>query len=116
MSVFDQRGQHVTTQYNVSFGADYGDTASREELLTRLQALAEEVGRAEEQGALDAESAADVRHEIGQAAQAARRPDATADAVGRRLGRGQAILAGISSATGLAAALGSLIAALPGLF
>ncbi|WP_318202340.1 hypothetical protein [Streptomyces sp. SCL15-4] len=82
----------------------------------RLRAPAEGTGRAEAHGALDAETAADVRHGLSRAAQAARHPDATADTVGRRPGRGRALLDGIGPAASLATALGSLIAALPGPF
>jgi hypothetical protein len=71
MTIFDQRGQVVTYQYNSAGNVNFGSVSNVAQLGEQLARLRDEVARAREGKALDEESAADVDYHLGKAARGA---------------------------------------------
>lgn len=113
MSLFDQRGQRVTYQYNAAGNINFGAVDSRPALAAELEKLKLELGAAQEAGALDADAAKDADYQLGRAAEQAQNPTADKNRVVRYLeGARDLITEGATAAGAVTGLVGALDAAL----
>ena len=109
MAIFDQRGQHVTYQYNAAGNINFGLVHNRAELVGQLEALVAEVQRARQAGAMDEESATDAEYQLTKAVQQARKPEPDKYRLLDPINPAKGIIEGVTSAgtatTGLVNAL-----------
>jgi hypothetical protein len=73
MTLFDQRGQHVDTQYNAQT-MDFGGVQTRDDLVQLLEVLCGEVDRAALAQALDRKTANEVQYRVDRVATEAQEP------------------------------------------
>jgi len=99
MSIFDQRGQTVTYQYN--FGA-VGDVAG---LLAELKKLQAGLYQAVEQNAVTGEPAVEARYSLDKAILEAEKPAPDKKKVGDYLASARTAIEGVAAASGLVIAL-----------
>lgn len=64
MATFDQRGQHVTYQYNAAGNINFGAVERTDEIAAELKKLLEEVNKSIGVGALDADLGIDVEAKL----------------------------------------------------
>jgi hypothetical protein len=105
MSVFDQRGQRVNYQFNAAGDISFGNVRSKASVLTELQKLEGEVKRAVQAGALDEEVAVDVKSNLEKATLQAQKVNPDKKVLLDYIEQAKKLLEGISSMTGLVAAL-----------
>jgi hypothetical protein len=105
MSVFDQRGQHVTYQYNAAGNINLQSVSNRAEFTEELSKLETEVGRAKETNALSEETATDVEHQLRKARIEAKKPDAHKPTVLEYLRKAKTLIEGAAAAGGLVTAI-----------
>lgn len=105
MSVFDQRGQHVTYQYNAAGNINLHSVSNRAEFAEELSKLETEVGRAKETNAMSEEMAADVEHQLRKARIEAKKPDADKPTVLEYLRKAKTLIEGVVAAGGLVTAI-----------
>lgn len=67
MTIFDQRGQQVTYQYNAAGDINFGAVQNRIDVIGQLEKLKAEVGKARDAGILDAEVATDATYQMDKA-------------------------------------------------
>lgn len=75
MSVFDQRGQQVTYQYNAAGDINFGAVVNKVDLVGELEKLKAELKKAQEAGVVDEETALDADHHIQKAVIQAKKPE-----------------------------------------
>ena len=106
MTVFDQRGQHVTYQYNAAGDINFGAVQNKMELVTQLEALQTELAKAIQQGAIDDEEVAtDTEYQLTKAVQQAKKPEPDKKKLLDHLKEAEGLLKGIAAAAGLVGAL-----------
>jgi hypothetical protein len=105
MPVFDQRGQHVTYQYNAAGDINFGAVQNKMDVIQQLERLQAEISQAAEQGALDEETATDAEYQIKKAVQQAKKPEADKKTVLDHLNEAKAAIEGVAAAAGLVTAL-----------
>jgi hypothetical protein len=105
MATFDQRGQHVTYQYNAAGNINFGAARSVEEFSRELGKLREEVARADTSGALESGVALDTTYQIDKAAQQARQASPDKDALVDHLKTAKDLIAQVGDAAGLVSGL-----------
>lgn len=104
-TIFDQRGQHVTYQYNAYGNINFGAVENKIELLGELKKLQEEVQRAIEEKAVTGKSASEARYNVEQAVFEAEEPKPDKAKVADFLTKAKTAIEGV-------AAVGALVAAL----
>lgn len=109
MSVFDQRGQKVTYQYNVNGSINFAQVANSTHLATELAKLADEVSRAGSAGVIPEENTIDAVASIRKAESAIRKPEAQVPTVIGFLKSAATTLATFSAAAGLVKGIGEAI-------
>ena len=75
MTVFDQRGQHVTYQYNAAGDINFGAVQNKVDVVVQLEKLRTEMSTAIESGVFDEETATDARYQLDKAVQQAKKPE-----------------------------------------
>jgi hypothetical protein len=105
MATFDQRGQHVTYQYNAAGDINIGAVQSRPDLVGELEKLRGEVDRAASAGAIDKEIATDAKYQIDKATQQAEKPAPDKDAVVDHLTAAKDLVTQVGAAAGLVTGL-----------
>lgn len=105
MAVFDQRGQHVTYQYNAAGDINFGAVQNRMDVVAELEKLKAEFERAREAGVLDEETVLDARYRVDKAASQAKKPEPDKKSVLEHLEEAKALIAGVTGAAGLVSAL-----------
>ena len=105
MSVFDQRGQHVTYQYNAAGNINFGAVQNRMDVIGELEKLQTEVNKAIEANVFDEETATDVEYKVTKAVQQAKKPEPDKKTVLERLQEAKALIEGVAAAGGLVTAL-----------
>ena len=105
MTVFDQRGQHVTYQYNAAGDINFGAVQNKLDVIQQLEKLQAEVNKAAAEGALDEETATDAEYQLKKAVQQAKKPEPDKKTVLDHLTEAKAAIEGVAAATGLVTAL-----------
>jgi hypothetical protein len=105
MTVFDQRGQHVTYQYNAAGDINFGAVQNKMDVIQQLEKLQAEVNKAAKEGALDEETATDAEYQIKKAVQQAKKPAPDKKTVLDHLNEAKAAIEGVAAAAGLVTAL-----------
>jgi hypothetical protein len=106
MTVFDQRGQHVTYQYNAAGDINFGMVQNKADLLGQLEALQAELARAVEQGVIeDEEVALDTETYLKKTIIQAKKPQPDKKKLVDHLNGAKALLGGITAAAGMVGAL-----------
>jgi hypothetical protein len=105
MAKFDQRGQHVTYQYNAD-KISFDGLKDRHDLASALQELHSESQRALEEGALaGVPGGAEAAHHIGQAAVESARPGADKATILDHLSKAKTLLEGFAALGGFVEAI-----------
>lgn len=109
MTIFDQRNQQVSYQYNAAGDINFGAVQNRMELITELEKLKVEIARAGEARVIDAEVVTDADDQIAKAIQQAKKPTSEKQTVLGHLKNAKELVedtaGGVTAATGLVTAL-----------
>ncbi len=105
MAVFDQRGQHVTYQYNAAGDVNFGVVQNKVDVVGQLEELRAELARAIEANVFDEETATDAEYQLKKAVQQAKKPEPDKKSVLDHLNEAKALIGGVAAAGGMVAAL-----------
>ncbi len=105
MAVFDQRGQHVTYQYNAAGNINFGAVQNNMQVVAELEKLQAELAKAAQAGLFDEETATDADYQLKKAVQAAKKPEPDKKSVLEHLEEAKALIAGVAGAAGLVTGL-----------
>ena len=105
MTVFDQRGQQVTYQYNAAGDINIGAVEDRADLARQLAKLGGEVDKAAAAGSIDKEVATDAKYQVDKAAQQAEKPAPDKDVIVKHLTTASDLVKEVGAAAGLATGL-----------
>ncbi len=105
MSVFDQRNQQVTYQYNAAGDINLNTVQNRAELLGELDKLKAEVARAAAARVIDAEVATDTEYHLTKATQQAQNTDPDKSTILSHLNTAKQLLSNVAAVGGLVTAL-----------
>jgi hypothetical protein len=105
MTVFDQRSQHVTYQYNVAGDLNIGAVQNKLEVIEQLEKIEAEMGRAIQASVFDEETATDAGYQIKKAVQQAKKPEPDKKKVLDYLKEAKSLIENVAAATGLVSAL-----------
>jgi hypothetical protein len=108
VATFDQRGQHVTYQYNAAGDINFAAVSNHEELTQQLKKLNDELRAAREAGALNDDGAADAGYNLERAIDVGKEPGADKSRIARYL---EAAKTAISEGTVVVNATAGLIGA-----
>lgn len=110
MSVFDQRGQNVTTQYNIAGDYNFAAAKNQADIVEQLEKLSQDVSRAIAAKVIeDEETANDLDYNMKKAVHQARKPEADKSAVLEYLGKAKELIATVAAASGLVVAIGQAV-------
>ena len=101
MSIFDQRNQKVNYQYNVNGVINFGNVQNRIDVVEELRKLQDEVAKATESGALDAEISTDVEANIKKAIIQSQKPEPDKKTITNYLEQAKTLLSNIALVAGL---------------
>jgi hypothetical protein len=116
MSVFDQRGQHVTYQYNAAGNINFGQVQDRAQLVAALDRLRQELADAARQQAIDADTEADASYQLQKAGLQARQPEPDKKSLLDYLQKAKGLVDGVTAVAGIAGGIGEAIASVQHLF
>ncbi|HAZ43422.1 MAG TPA: hypothetical protein DDW76_22055 [Cyanobacteria bacterium UBA11369] len=105
MSVFDQRGQKVSYQYNAAGDINLSAVHNRADLVSELEKLKTEVKKARDAQVIDTEVATDVDYEITKAVQQASKPEPSKNTILDHINKAKDYLKGVAEAGGILTAL-----------
>jgi hypothetical protein len=105
MTVFDQRGQTVTYQYNAAGNINFGAVQNAPDLVGELRKLQADLQQAISAGAVQGETATDARYQLDKAVHEAEKPRPDKKKVADYLGQAKMAIEGIAAVGGLVAAL-----------
>ncbi|GHO68205.1 hypothetical protein KSC_070970 [Ktedonobacter sp. SOSP1-52] len=115
MSIFDQRGQHVHTQYNAQH-MNFGTVQNMVDFTTELIKLREEIGRVKKEGLLDRKQANAVDYHITEVVEEAEETQPDKKTMLDHLNTAKSLISGVTAASGLVTALVGAIEAVQKLF
>ena len=101
MSVFDQRGQKVTYQYNAAGNINFGNVKNRVDLVEELEKLKVEISKAKDAKAIDAETVTDVQYQLQKAVDQAQKPEPNKNAILEHLDKAKDFIKGVADLGGL---------------
>jgi hypothetical protein len=101
MSVFDQRGQKVTYQYNAAGNINFGNVQNRADLIGELEKLKDEVSKAGEAEIIDAEIVTDTQYQIQKAVEQAKKAEPSKKSILEHLGKAKEFVKGVVEAGGI---------------
>jgi hypothetical protein len=101
MAAFDQRGQHVTYQYNAAGNINFGAVQNRVDLVGELEKLQTEVTAARQTGIFGEGTATDVSYQLTKAVQQAKQLTPDKPTLLTHLHSAKALLEGVTAASGL---------------
>jgi len=101
MSVFDQRGQIVTYQYNSAGNINFDSVQNRVDLVGELEKLKAEIYKAGDAQVIEAEIVTDAQYQIQKAVDQAKKPEASQHSILGHLGKAKDVMKGIVDAGGL---------------
>ena len=104
-TIFDQRGQHVTYQYNAYGNINFGTVENTAGLVEELKKLQTELKEATEKKAVAGEPAVEARYHLDKAVLEAEKPAPDKKKLGDYLTTAKTAIEGIAAAGGLIAAL-----------
>jgi CRISPR/Cas system-associated protein Cas10 (large subunit of type III CRISPR-Cas system) len=105
MAIFDQQGQHITHQYNVSADINLDAVHNWRELVGELQRLQRELADAVHAGVFDQETATAAPDRLTKAVQEAEKPEPDTTTILDHLSSAKTLIEGISAASSLVTAL-----------
>lgn len=105
VSIFDQRGQEVTYQYNAAGDISVASAQTGEELISELGKLRRELMRARELGALEEDTAVKTEYHLIEAIEAAEKEDLDEKSFREHIGKAKGLLEDTAAAVGLVTAL-----------
>jgi hypothetical protein len=105
MTIFDQRGQTVTYQYNAAGDINIGAVQNRQEAVVQLERLLAELGKAAEGGAIPGEIVVDAEHQLKKALMIARKPDGDKKTLLEHLSKAKTFVENVAATGGLVSAL-----------
>ncbi len=105
MTVFDQRGQQVTYQYNAAGDINFGAVQNKAAVVGELQKLQAELTQAIEAGVFDEDTATDTEYQLTKAIQQAKKPEPDKKTVLDHLNEAKALITGVAAAAGMVGAL-----------
>ncbi|HAX80448.1 MAG TPA: hypothetical protein DCY88_32580 [Cyanobacteria bacterium UBA11372] len=105
MSVFDQRGQKVTYQYNAAGNINLSAVQNRADFVSELEKLKTEITKAREAEIIDVEVATDVNYHIEKAVQQANKPEPSKNTILDHLTKAKDLIQGVAEAGGIVTAL-----------
>jgi hypothetical protein len=101
MAIFDQRGQHVTYQYNAAGNINFGMVQNRVDLVGELEKLKTEVITARDAGILSKKHATTVEYQITQAINEAEEPEPNQQTILEHINGAKALIETTAAASGL---------------
>lgn len=101
MPTFDQRGQHVTYQYNVAGNMNFGSATTNDEVVTELKKLLQEIAKATNAGAIEPETSIDVKGKVEKAIIQADKPNPNKQSILDNINGAKTLIEGMASAVGL---------------
>lgn len=104
-TIFDQRGQHVTYQYNAYGNINLGAVENPADLREELKKLQAELHQAIEKQAVTGEPAEDARHHLAKAVIEAEKPAPDKKKLSDHLATAKSAIEGIAAVAGLITAL-----------
>lgn len=105
MTIFDQRGQKVTYQYNAYGNINFGAVENTAGLVEELKKLQAELKEATKKEAVTGDTAVDAQYNLDKAVLEAQKPAPDKKKLGDYLTTAKAALEGIAAVGGLVAAL-----------
>ncbi len=105
MTIFDQRGQHVTYQYNAYGNINFGAVENKAGLVEELKKLQAELQQAIEQKAVTGKPANEAQYNLNSAVLEAEEPKPDKKTVADHLAKAKAAIEGIAAVGGLVAAI-----------
>ena len=105
MAIFDQRGQHVTYQYNAAGDINFGAVQNRMDLVGELGKLQREMIQAKQAGVFDEGVATDAEYQLTKAVQEAKKPAPDKKTMLDHLTSAKTLVEGVAAAGGLVTAL-----------
>ena len=105
MTVFDQRGQHVTYQYNAAGDINFGAVQNKVDVIAELEKLQVELAKAIEANVFDEDTGTDAEYQLKKAVQQAKKPEPDKKTVLDHLNEAQALIEGVAAAAGMVGAL-----------
>jgi hypothetical protein len=105
MTIFDQRGQTVTYQYNVQGTINFGAVQTPQDLAAELRNLQAEMQQAIAAGAVQGETATDAKYQLDKAVHETEKPQPDKKKLADYLGQAKVTIEGIAAVGGLVAAL-----------
>jgi hypothetical protein len=116
MTVFDQRGQQVTYQYNAAGDINFGAVQNKIDVIAELEKLQAELATASQAGVFDEDTATDAEYQLKKAVQQAKKPEPDKKTVLDHLNEARALIEGVAAAAGLVGALAQATALVQKLF
>jgi len=116
MSTFDQRDQHVNTQYNAGRDINFGSVQTSADLVTELEKLKQQIAQATEKGDIPEDTATDAEYQVTKAIQQAKKPEPEKKTLLDHLTTTKASFDNIAAASGLVTALVGAIQVVQKLF
>lgn len=107
--IFDQRGQHVTYQYNSAGNINFGAVQNGVDLVGELQKLKAELANAVKAGVVDQDTATDADYQLTKAAQQAQKPAPEKQSLLKHLTEAKALVAGVTALSGMVTGLGQAL-------
>ena len=101
MTVFDQRGQQVTYQYNAAGDINFGAVQNRVELVQELEKFQTEMTQAIKEGIFNEEVATDTEYQLKKAIQHAKKPEPDKTSILEHLSNVKELMQGVTAASGL---------------
>jgi hypothetical protein len=105
MSVFDQRGQKVTYQYNAASNINFSAVQNRVDLISELEKLKTEISKASDAQIIDNEMVTDIQYEIQKAIDQSNKPEPSKNHILGHLGNAKDFMKGVVEAGGLVAGI-----------
>ena len=116
MAIFDQRGQHVLSQYNAAGDINFGAVQNRMEVVGELEKLQAELRQALQAGLLDEDVATDADYQLTKAVQQAKKPAPDKKTLLEHLHGVKTLIEGVAAANGLVSALTKAVEVVQQLF
>ena len=105
MTIFDQRYQKVTYQYNAAGNINFDVVQNRADALEELEKLQAELDRAVKVGVFDEDSATDAEYQLRKAVQQAKKPEPVKKTILGHLNQAKDVISGVAATVGAATGL-----------
>ena len=116
MAIFDQRGQHVTYQYNAAGNINFGAIENQVDVVHELEKLQADLTQAIQAGIFDEEVATDADYQLTKAVQQAKKSEPDKKTFLEHLSGTKTLIEGVTAASGLVTALGKAVELVQKLF